>query len=469
MGYARHIGRVGALAVTLGVGAAIANSPGIAYADSTGATTNDNQQNTTTSSTDPDTTTGQPAPSGGTASQGTDDTGSTTSDRKLQRRPVLRAVIGAIRDIADGSFDGAGNAAGATSRLERRGTTGGDSAALRTSTESTTTTTRIRARVDDLADASDDLKSAATSFTQRVEQAVQKYTAPTQVNEVKTTNGAITTAPQTLTTAATPLLKPTTQPRTSVVPFITNPIGALVKPLIYPGPTAPLQLPTLMAVLVAIRDEIERLLVPRSTQVAYPPRTDQPVDPALPDPTKQHVLVIAVDGTNLSEVIQEDDTPNTNFEELMSVSTVSAPSIVGHTSISNPSWTAVLTGAWVERTGVDQHNTFTPWTYDLSHTGLTQLENYNPAIRTKQIGDWDVIGAISASGEGADEVVYIAPQPDDVDLIDADAAVTQATVDTLDPTIPESEVPNFMVTYLAQVDEAGHLYGGYSPEYDAPV
>ena len=37
MGYARHIGRVGALAVTLGVGAAIANTPGIAYADSPGA------------------------------------------------------------------------------------------------------------------------------------------------------------------------------------------------------------------------------------------------------------------------------------------------------------------------------------------------------------------------------------------------------------------------------------------------
>ncbi len=33
MGYARHIGRVGALAVTLGVGVAIATTPGIAYAD----------------------------------------------------------------------------------------------------------------------------------------------------------------------------------------------------------------------------------------------------------------------------------------------------------------------------------------------------------------------------------------------------------------------------------------------------
>ena len=37
MGYARHIGRVGALAVTLGVGAAIANAPGVAYAETPGA------------------------------------------------------------------------------------------------------------------------------------------------------------------------------------------------------------------------------------------------------------------------------------------------------------------------------------------------------------------------------------------------------------------------------------------------
>ena len=49
MGYARHIGRVGALAVTLGVGAAIANAPGIAYAETPGG---DPTQKTTTTSTD---------------------------------------------------------------------------------------------------------------------------------------------------------------------------------------------------------------------------------------------------------------------------------------------------------------------------------------------------------------------------------------------------------------------------------
>ena len=33
MGYVRHIGRVGALAVALGVGMAVATTPGIAYAE----------------------------------------------------------------------------------------------------------------------------------------------------------------------------------------------------------------------------------------------------------------------------------------------------------------------------------------------------------------------------------------------------------------------------------------------------
>ncbi len=467
MGYARHIGRVGALAVTLGVGAAIASSPGIAQADSTNTSQGDGQTKTTSSETD--TTAGQPSPGAVTGAANADDPQSPSSDRKLQRRPVLRAVIGALRDIRDVTDSGraaTGNAAGATSRLERQGTAGNASGALKTSNPSPQTT-RLRERANDLTEVTEKVESAATSFTQRVEQAVQKYTAPTAGS---TPSPAVNAAPQALTTAATPLLQPTPQPRTSVVPIFTNALGSLLRPLLYPDTGSPQpQLPTLMAIVAAVRDEIERIAFPRQTQVAYPPRTDQPVDPGLPsDPTKQHVLVIAIDGTNLSKVMEDDGTPNTNFEELMSTSTVSAPSIVGHTTVSNPSWTAILTGAWNNKTGV-VNNVYTPTTYDRWPTVFTQLENYDEAIRTKQIGDWDVIGAISASGEGADQVVYIAQLPDDPNWAATDAAVTQATVDTLATTIPESDVPNFMVAYLVQVDEAGHMYGGDSPEYDAAL
>ena len=113
MGYARHVGRVGALAVTLGVGAAIANTPGIAYAESPDG----DQTKTTTSTTDTSTPDTQSSPPSGTVSAGADGTGSSNSDRRTQRKSVLRAVVGAIRDFADGDL-ASGNAAGATSRLD---------------------------------------------------------------------------------------------------------------------------------------------------------------------------------------------------------------------------------------------------------------------------------------------------------------------------------------------------------------
>ena len=52
-------------------------------------------------------------------------------------------------------------------------------------------------------------------------------------------------------------------------------------------------------------------------------------------------------------------TRNDEFRKLMNTSTTSAPSIVGHTTISNPSWTAILTGAWDNKTGVI-NNVYTP-------------------------------------------------------------------------------------------------------------
>jgi hypothetical protein len=210
---------------------------------------------------------------------------------------------------------------------------------------------------------------------------------------------------------------------------------------------------------------VERIVVRR------PPPAQQPSTPAGPtgneaDPTKQHVLVIAIDGTNMSKVLADPE--NDNFFELMDTSTVSAPSIVGHTTISNPSWTAILTGAWDNKTGVI-NNVYTPWTYDRWPSVFTQLETQNPAIKTKAIADWDVIAAISDSGVGADKVTYIGQVPGDTNWSQTDAKVTEETVKTINGTIPGEQVPNFMVTYLIQVDENGHQYGGDSQEYKEAI
>src|SRR5262249_2076692 len=151
----------------------------------------------------------------------------------------------------------------------------------------------------------------------------------------------------------------------------------------------PLQAPTLMAILAAARDEIERIV---NRRPAPQPTVGQAAKPTgnEADPTKQHVLVIAVDGTNMSRVLADDT--NDNFFDLMNYSTSSAPSIVGHTTVSNPSWTAILTGAWDNKTGVI-NNVYTPWTYDRWPSVFTQLETANPNIKTKAIADWDVIAA----------------------------------------------------------------------------
>ena len=94
----------------------------------------------------------------------------------------------------------------------------------------------------------------------------------------------------------------------------------------------------------------------------------------------------------------------------MNNSTMSAPSIVGHTTISNPSWTAILTGAWDNKTGVI-NNVFTPRTYDRWPSVFSQLETARCTGKYQDEGDRR-LGRhrrhLPTSGDGADEVIYIA-------------------------------------------------------------
>ncbi len=222
--------------------------------------------------------------------------------------------------------------------------------------------------------------------------------------------------------------------------------------------------------LSALRNEFERNLSPRRLNVASQQTvallTDPPTQPSLPaDPTQQHVLVIGVDGTNLSRILADPE--NENFFELMDTSTSAASSIVGHTTISNPSWTAILTGVWGERTGVI-NNVFTPWTYDKWSTVFNQLETIDRDIKTMAIADWDVINAIADAGSiPVDENVFVAQIEGDTNWLDTDDAVGDRTVDAIKGI--NGPTPNFLFSYFVGVDENGHLYGGASPEYAAAI
>ncbi|MDY6995765.1 MAG: alkaline phosphatase family protein [Actinomycetota bacterium] len=224
-------------------------------------------------------------------------------------------------------------------------------------------------------------------------------------------------------------------------------------------PAAPATLPVAMAVLAAARDELERNLTASAAAAAIPPEIELLADDS------PNVLVIGVDGTNLSRVL--DDVSNTNFFSLMQGGTTAPASIVGHTTISNPSWTSILTGAWGEKTGVI-NNVFTPWTYAAWPTVYTQLETFNPLIQTTSIANWDVISGIAGAGAiGADDIVDIAHIPGDTNWLLTDDAVGDAT--ELAVAAADPSVPNFIFSYFVGVDENGHMYGGASPQYAAAI
>lgn len=245
------------------------------------------------------------------------------------------------------------------------------------------------------------------------------------------------------------------QPTVKVAAVSTAPIAKLTRALrSLQAPVSPLSSTSVLVALAAVRDELERKTLKPTSAVA-----PQPVS-TLAD-TTPNVLVIGVDGTNLSRVLA--DPANANFFQLMQGGTTAPASIVGHTTISNPSWTAILTGVWGEKTGVI-NNIFNPAVYDKWPTVFNQLETFNPGIQTTAIANWDVISAIAVSGSvGADHVVNIAHIAGDSDWSLTDDAVGDATEAAIAAADPNK--PNFVFSYFVGVDENGHNYGGASPQY----
>ena len=150
------------------------------------------------------------------------------------------------------------------------------------------------------------------------------------------------------------------------------------------------------------------------------------------------MLLIGVDGTNLSRILADPE--NDNFFELMDDSTTAASSIVGHTTISNPSWTSILTGVWGERTGVI-NNVFTPWTYDKFPTVFNQLETADRPSRR-----WRSPTGTSSTPSPAPASIprrgqhYVPQLPGDTNWLATDDEVADATVAAIDVP-PTSELP----------------------------
>ena len=467
MGYAKHIGRVGALAVTLGVGVAIATSPGIAYADPS----DPSSPSDSSSAAEGSSTTKKPSTDADAAEKAKpDDTAATAPDPEPSAGSADESTVGGDATDDETAYDVKDDAQDEdTAAPVEDG--GGTSPAVQESSSGKSDHEQVVSRSKRLPaavpDASDDV-DAAIKAAADVEPAPQTFSRAAVVDDPAPPSSAevFTTVATALKAVPTPALPQ--QPKT-LVGVVTEFVAAVLQPLLSPSEGSPIQLPILTAALALVRNEFERIFAPRKTSVASQQVVTALADPSpqpslLAVPDQQHVLVIGVDGTNLSRILADPE--NENFLELMGTSTTAASSIVGHTTVSNPSWSAILTGVWGERTGVI-NNVFTPWTYDRFPTLFNQLEALPSDVDTTAIGDWDVINAIAAAGsDGVDANLYVAQLEGDTNWLATDDRVADLTIDAIEGI---DAGPSFLFSYYVGVDENGHLYGGASEEYKLAI
>lgn len=185
----------------------------------------------------------------------------------------------------------------------------------------------------------------------------------------------------------------------------------------------------------------------------------------LADPPPVHVLLIGTDGTNLDKVLQYAyDQPDSGFRAVMQQGVTGATTLVGHTTISGPSWTTILTGVWDNKSGVI-NNIFNPKPYDSWPTVFNLIEYNRSEVATAVYADWKYINDMSdAGGYPADVNEFVAF---DTTWENTDDKVVDATIARIAATAATDS--SFIFSYQVAVDEAGHAAGGGSPEYAAAV
>lgn len=437
MSYARHIGRVGALAITLGVGVALA-STGQANADTSSSSSTSASSSTTTSTSD-NSASNDRAETNDAPNSDSRASSQSAGESTTDSAPTIDEDAASLaQDEAEEDAVSVHDQIGGASAGRRKSELSTDAEDLSLSEDSSEAESALALDIEPPAEPAETAEPTDDTFTGA---SVESTDVLPPVSPIATESTA-----------------PAPEPQSAVV-NVASATAATGQQPAEPSPEPPMGAPMMLAALAAVRDELERSAVRGDAKVSASQAQALEADPT------PNVLVIGVDGTNLSRVL--DDPANVNFFELIQDGTTAPASIAGHTTISGPSWSSILTGVWGETTGVI-NNVFTPWTYDTWATVFNQLETFNPAIQTTSIANWDVISAIASAGSiPADTVLNISQVPGDTDWLLTDDAVGDATELAIAAASPD--VPNFLFSYFVGVDENGHMYGGDSPQYAAAI
>ncbi len=289
MGYARYVGRIGALAVALGVGYAVATMPGIALAlptdsgssssstsDAAGAQSSDNA--------------GDSGPSSPTANPGT-----TSGQSQTTGTTGVTAGQDSSDEIADGqdADDGDDDSQLADANGENGSPATGDedaSAAVVADSangadhHNSNKPERSLGSLDSAKQDVDEHDSSVDATQLGSHQQVQAFSIDTtpDVSSVARSSLAPTGVVTTLTTpsaAVSPAEPPTIQdivgqPAVFVVNLVARVVDAVLQPLMAPfGPGSNGQAPLLWTMLAFVRDEFRR--------IAFPTMSTNPVTPSL--------------------------------------------------------------------------------------------------------------------------------------------------------------------------------------------
>ncbi|WP_046318282.1 alkaline phosphatase family protein [Mycobacterium sp. UM_Kg1] len=179
--------------------------------------------------------------------------------------------------------------------------------------------------------------------------------------------------------------------------------------------------------------------------------------------TAEHVLLIGLDGVNLSKVLEYAYNDDSGFKTAMEQGVTGTASILNHTTLSGPSWSTVLTGVWDDKHGVF-NNIFRSEPYNAWPSVFNLIEYNKPEINTTIISNWGYLNQLADSGGyPVDNNVFV---PAGDSPADSDAEVTALTIAQILGTADNpDDISNFLFSYQSQADHAGHEFAGGSEEY----
>ncbi len=157
------------------------------------------------------------------------------------------------------------------------------------------------------------------------------------------------------------------------------------------------------------------------------------------------VLFIGIDGVR-SDALQQANTPN--MDSLIAGGTFTFSSWHLRTTMSGPSWSAMLTGVWEEKHGVTSNNYSNPnWTeYPYF---VTRAKEFRPDLKAVQITSWDPMSS-QVTNDGWDQKVVLGEDNDCVA-----AGVSLLANDT---------ALDVLFVHIDDVDAVGHA-NGFNPLY----